>query len=105
MFWRCDTRFGLLLKGMKNINRLAELHGINCSIRIAVIVFSNLDNSSAAEALHRFCVGMFSSGLRDLQRESHVRLCRPRKLFQIAFAAADPYYRLERFPFPRSHGS
>jgi len=48
---------------------------------------------------------MFSSALRNFERESQMRLRSSREPFQIVFAATNPYERLERFPFSQRHGS
>src|ERR1700678_1016554 len=88
---------------MEHIDRFGKLDCIDSSIRIAVIVFDNLDHAGATETLYRFRVGMFAPALRNFESESQVRLCGSRKPFQIIFAASNPYQRLERFRFSQRH--
>jgi len=67
-FWCPNAFLGLFLESMQNVDSVLKPDGINSAIRVAVMVFNDLNDTRIAKALERFSTMMLAAGLRQVKR-------------------------------------
>ncbi len=75
---------------MQNVDRTDKLHGVDCSVGIAVIVLNDFQNASTTKALQGLDARMLFAMLRVVQRLAHDAAPRFGKSAHIAERRADP---------------
>jgi len=89
--FRCgDALPGLLLKSVQNVNHLSEPYGVHGAVRVAVVVFDDLDNACVTKASERLGAIMLASGLRHVKGVADCVTHLFRKAPEIASGAPDP---------------
>lgn len=69
---RGDAAFRFLLKDMKHVYHARQLHRIDGSVRIAVVVFNYLQDAGPAKAFQRLGVSVSVTGLSEIQGEANI---------------------------------
>src|SRR5215471_8122466 len=91
---RCSSALRLLLKGVEHIDRAGKADRIHSPKSIPTEVRHDFHHACTAKAAQRFCVGMLSATLRDVQCIAHVTLNRLGEFTHVLAARADPDQRL-----------
>jgi hypothetical protein len=86
--------FALLLEAVQDEDSLFELDGVDGPVRPSGIVFDDLQNTSASEALHRLCCVVLLAVLRKVQGVAEELPHGDRQVHQVSLAAPDPDQRL-----------
>lgn len=86
---RADAGFGLLLKGVKNIDGSGKSNRVNTAVSVAPVVFHNFKNTRTF-AFPGFGMRVFSAELGKPERITHFRLNRFGESLIVLFCRSDP---------------
>ena len=70
LLWCLDAFGGLLLETVQNVDPLGNLDRIDGTVRVAHVVFNNLQNTGTAKTLQWLCLVMLLARLRQMQRKA-----------------------------------
>jgi hypothetical protein len=85
----------LFLERVEHVDSLGVSHGVDCSVRVSRVVFDNFKDPGTTESTERFCRGIFTAHLSNLQGMAHSGLNLVWELTQILTTGANPVDRLE----------
>ena len=90
---RGDSPRGLLLKDVQHVDGRPELDGVDRPIRIAIVIFDNLQDARAVEPSEWLGARMFPADLSNVESEPNGVLYFRWTGPKIIMAVADPYHR------------
>ena len=70
VLWRFDALGGFLLEAVQHVDFFGNLDRVNRSIRVAHVVFYDLQHARSAKPLQRLGLIVLFSYLREMQREA-----------------------------------
>jgi hypothetical protein len=81
---RSDAALGLFLKGMQNIDHIAELYRVNRAIRILVVTVNDLHDLRSAKGFEGFGCRVSFTHLRRIERLADIVTDLSRKAFEVS---------------------